>query len=135
MFIGEFEAKIDTQGRFLLPLVVRNQLVVKDFVLNRGFNSAINLYPLPAWESYLNDLMQLDTNNNEVRAYKRIVLNGATPVELDSTGRILLPKMLLEYANIQKDIVILGLKNYFEIFDTHTYLKFLEDNSGYLPEL
>lgn len=128
-FLGEFEATVDAKGRFLLPAGFKKQLVEGDterFVINRGFEKCLSLYPISSWEPIAEKINALNDFDPKVRQFKRYFLNGATLVEPDSAGRILLPATLKEYAGIQKDIVLVPAGNKMEIWDKVKYKEFFD---------
>lgn len=124
-FLGEYSLSIDAKGRFLLPSGFRKQLpegaVAERFVVNRGFETCLTLYTMEAWEVLSGRLAQLNDFNPKVREFKRLFLNGATLVELDSAGRLNLPKPLMEYAGIDKDLIFTAQGNKVELWDKETY--------------
>jgi len=133
-FLGEFEATVDVKGRFLLPAGFKKQLAEGDtvrFVLNRGFEKCLSLYPVSSWEPLALKINALNDFDPKVRQFKRYFLNGATIVEPDSAGRLLLPPTLKEYANLQKDIVLVPAGNKMEIWDTNHYKEFF---NSFTPE-
>ncbi|RYY44049.1 MAG: division/cell wall cluster transcriptional repressor MraZ [Chitinophagaceae bacterium] len=133
-FLGEFEATIDAKGRFLLPAGFKKQLPADAparFVINRGFEKCLTLYPLQTWEPIFTQISQLNDFDPKVREFRRYFLNGATEVELDSAGRLLLPKNLMPYASLEKDIVLVSAVNKIEIWDKTKYDQFFD---SYTPE-
>lgn len=133
-FLGEFEATIDAKGRFLLPAGFKKQLpqdAAAKFVINRGFEKCLTLYPLQSWEPIFSQISQLNDFDPKVREFRRYFLNGAIEVELDSAGRLLLPKNLLGHASLEKDIVLVSAVNKIEIWDKVKYDQFFE---SYNPE-
>lgn len=131
-FLGEFEATVDAKGRFLLPAGLKKQLGKGDaecFVLNRGFEKCLSLYPLSSWKPIAEKINALNDFDPKVRQFKRYFLNGATMVEQDSAGRLLLPPTLKEYAVLQKDIVLVPAGNKMEIWDTQKYKEFFDSFS------
>ena len=129
-FLGEYESTIDTKGRFLLPAAFKKQLPKDDgaeFVINRGFEKCLTLYPIQSWKPIFANISKLNDFDPKVRAFRRYFLNGASPVELDSAGRLLLPKNLKEYASLDKDIVLVSALNKIEIWDKKTYEQFFEN--------
>lgn len=128
-FLGEFEATVDAKGRFLLPAGFKKQLSDKDtvrFVINRGFEKCLSLYPLSSWEPLAEKINALNDFDPKVREFKRYFLNGATLVEPDSAGRLLIPQNLKEYASLQKDIVMVPAGNRMEIWDSNKYKEFFD---------
>lgn len=127
-FIGEYEARLDAKGRFLLPAGFKKQIPegAAPFVLNRGFEKCLSLYTSESWSPLFKKLSQLNDFDPKVREFKRYFLNGATPVELDTAGRILLPKNLMEYAGLEKDIVLVSAIDKIEIWDKTKYQQFFD---------
>ena len=133
-FLGEYEATIDAKGRFLLPAGFKKQLPQEasaQFVINRGFEKCLTLYPLQTWEPIFSQISQLNDFDPKVREFRRYFLNGATEVEMDSAGRLLLPKNLLGHASLEKDIVLVSAVNKIEIWDKTKYNEFFE---SFTPE-
>jgi MraZ protein len=129
-FLGEYEATLDAKGRFLLPVGLKKQMVEegdKRFVMNRGMEKYLSLYTWEAWQKVMNMLSDLDEYDPEVRQLKRLFLNGATIMELDSAGRLLVPPNLKPHAELEKDIVLLGTGEIIEIWDKSKYDKFFEN--------
>ena len=123
-FLGEYESTIDTKGRFLLPAAFKKQLPQDDgtqFVISRGFENCLTLYPQQSWKPIFTNLSNLNDFDSNVRQFRRAFLNGATPIELDAAGRLLLPKNLAEYASLLKDIVLVSAINKIEIWDKKIY--------------
>ena len=128
-FLGEYEATLDLKGRFLLPAGFKKQLPQENatqFVLNRGFEKCLTLYPMQSWEPIFSEISKLNDFDPKVREFRRYFLNGATQVELDSAGRLLLPKNLSEHAGLEKDIVLVSAVNKIEIWDKSKYTQFFE---------
>lgn len=133
-FIGEFEATLDAKGRFLLPAGFKRQLPegeVTAFVINRGFEKCLSLYPIKSWQPLYDRISTLNDFDPKVREFRRFFLNGATSVETDVAGRILVPQNLKDYAGLGKDIVLAAAVDKIEIWDKQKYEKFFE---SYSPE-
>ena len=131
-FLGEFEATLDAKGRFLLPAGFKKQLPVEEtdrFVINRGFENCLALYPVKSWEPLFEEIKKLNEFDPKVREFRRIFLNGATPVVPDSAGRLLVPPNLKEHAFLQKDIVLVAAVNKIEIWDSNKYKQLFESYS------
>jgi|SRR5271154_2717402 MraZ protein len=129
-FLGEYEATLDAKGRFLLPVGFKKQIEEeseKRFVINRGMEKYLSLYPWKTWESIFNDLNNLSDFDPEIRQFKRYFLNGATIMELDSAGRLLVPQNLKSHAGLEKDIVLLATGRIIEIWDKSKYTKFFAE--------
>ncbi len=128
-FLGEYESTVDLKGRFLLPAAFKKQLPKEDateFVINRGFEKCLTLYPLQSWKPIFANISKLNDFDPKVRAFRRYFLNGATPVEMDTAGRLLLPKNLMGYASLEKDIVLVSALTKIEIWDKKLYEQFFD---------
>jgi MraZ protein len=133
-FLGEYEATLDIKSRFLLPAGVKRQLPESEnmrFVINRGFEKCLSLYPMQSWQPLYDQISELNDFDPKVREFRRYFLNGAIEVEPDSAGRILIPQNLKDYAGLGKDIVLAAAVNKIEIWDKEKYQKFFE---SYSPE-
>lgn len=131
-FIGEYEATLDSKGRFLLPAGVKKQLPEGEmpvFVVNRGFEKCLSMYPTQSWKPLYESISTLNDFDPKVREFRRFFLNGAMQLELDSAGRILLPKSLMEYAGLEKDIILVSAMNKMEIWDKNKYQQFFDNFS------
>ena len=131
-FLGEYEATLDPKGRFLLPAGFKKQLPEEAgarFVINRGFEKCLSLYPLSSWEPIFSEISKLNDFDPKVREFRRYFLNGATIVELDSAGRLNIPKNLLAHAGLDKDIVLAAANNKIEIWDKAKYQEFFDNFS------
>lgn len=131
-FLGEFEATIDAKGRFLLPVGLKRQLPegeTTSFVINRGFEKCLTLYPIQSWKPLYDQISILNDFDPQVREFRRYFLNGATNIEVDVAGRILIPPNLKEYAGLGKDIVLASAVNKIEIWDKEKYQQFFESFS------
>lgn len=128
-FLGEYESTLDAKGRFLLPAGFKKQLPEEGdcrFVLNRGFEKCLTLYPMKNWEPVFAELSKLNDFDPKVREFRRFFLNGATVLELDSAGRLLLPSNLKAHAELEKDIVLVAAFNKIEIWDKNKYQQFFD---------
>ncbi|HYE56653.1 MAG TPA: division/cell wall cluster transcriptional repressor MraZ [Chitinophagaceae bacterium] len=131
-FLGEYEATLDAKGRFLLPAGFKKQLPEEGstvFVINRGFEKCLTLYPLKTWDPIYAGISKLNDFDPKVREFRRFFLNGATQLELDSAGRLLIPQNLKEYAGLEKDIVLSAAVNKIEIWDKSKHQQFFDSFS------
>jgi MraZ protein len=123
-FLGEYEATLDPKGRFLLPAGIKKQLPEGEgshFVVNRGFEKCLTIYPMSSWTPLFERISRLNDFDPKVREFRRFFLNGAISTELDSAGRMLVPKNLMEHAGLEKDIVLVSAVNKIEIWSKSTY--------------
>jgi MraZ protein len=128
VFLGEYEATIDAKGRFLLPAGIKKQLSEKEshFIINRGFEKCLSLYPIESWQPLYEKISQLNQFEPKVRAFQRQFLGGATEVETDTAGRLLIPPTLKEYAGLEKEIILAAQTNRIEIWDATKYKQLFE---------
>jgi len=130
-FLGEFEATLDAKGRFLFPAGFKKQLEEESlhFVINRGFEKCLCLYPVKNWEPLYAKIRSLNDFYPKAREFRRYFLNGATKVEPDSAGRLLVPPNLKAHADLQKDIVLAAAGDKIEIWDSNKYKQLFESFS------
>ena len=131
-FLGEYEATLDAKGRFLLPAGFKKQLPEGEtdrFIINRGFEKCLTLYPVKNWEPLFADISKLNDFDPRVREFRRYFLNGATIVEPDTAGRLLVPPNLKAHADLQKDIILVAAVNKIEIWDSIKYKQLFDSFS------
>jgi len=131
-FLGEYEATIDAKGRFLFPGGLKKQMPdgTSTIVISRGFEKCLLLYPLKAWEAIEEKIKKLNDFNPKVSQFRTLFVGGASYVDLDSAGRILLPPSLKEYAGLNKDILLASDIDKIKIWDSGKYKKLFEDFSS-----
>lgn len=115
MFIGEYQHTIDHKGRMAIPAKFRKGLA-KGAVVTRGIDNCLFLYPMSEWEDLAEKLKKLPINQANARAFVRLMFAGATDVQINSQGRILIPEYLRKYAGLNKKAIIAGLYNRIEIW-------------------
>ena len=128
-FLGEFDCKLDAKGRMMIPAGLKKQLPDAEregLVINRGFEKCLSLYPMQSWQPLYDQISTLNDFDPKIREFKRYFFNGATEVELDSAGRLLIPPNLKDHANISKDIVLVGSYKKIEIWDSKKYKEFFD---------
>jgi MraZ protein len=134
VFLGEYEVTLDAKGRFLLPVGIKKQLpedAGDQFVIARGFEKCLTLYPKKNWDPILAELSKVSEYKAENREFLRYFTMGATLGELDSAGRMLIPPNLKAHAGLEKDIVLVSVINKIEIWDKSKYQQFFE---SFTPE-
>lgn len=120
MFIGEYRHTIDIKKRLALPAKFRKELG-KTIIITRGLDNCLVVYPSKEWQMVSDKLGKLPASQLEARGFARIMLAGAMAVELDRLGRILIPEYLKTYANLKKNVVICGLYNRLEIWESRNW--------------
>lgn len=122
--LGEYDVKLDVKSRFRLPSGLISQLgeaEVYSFVINRGFEKCLMLYPEDVWDVISEQVSQLNQYNKKEREFQRYFYRGAHKVTLDSSDRVLVPKRLCEYAGIDKDIILAAVNDRIEIWAKEQY--------------
>lgn len=124
-FIGTYECKADAKGRIMLPMALKKQLLENlhdGFVLKRAvFNSCLEFYPLKQWEAMMEKVNQLNRFNKKNNDFIRRFTAGVRLIEIDATGRLLIPKDLIQHAGIDHETVISSAVNILEIWDKGRY--------------
>ena len=119
MFYGEFEHSIDRKGRLILPAkfreVAKNQFVEKFFV-TRGLDKCLFMFSEEEWRSQENKFKTMSFTKQQSRTFNRLLFSGAQEVAFDKQGRILLPQYLKDFADIKRDVMIVGVSNRIEIW-------------------
>ncbi len=121
---GEYICKIDAKGRFMLPAGLKKQLQEADrdrFVINRGFEKNLTLYPDSEWQKITREINSLNLYSKKNREFVRYFYRGASELVCDSANRLLLPKTLLDYAAIDKELVLFAFANRIEIWSKELY--------------
>jgi MraZ protein len=125
-YLGEFEVTVDPKGMFIIPAGYKRQMLDKDgerFVLSRGFDKCLTLYTENQWKKVEAYVSNLNEFNEKARTFKRNFLNGATKLEPDTAGRLLIPKSMMEYASIAKDMIFSAQMDKVELWDATAYRK------------
>lgn len=137
--VGTYECKVDSKGRLMLPSPVKKQwdASLKDgFVLKRSvFQPCLELYPMQEWNLMMQKINKLNRfvkkNNDFIRRFTA----GVRIIEVDNTGRILIPKDLALFSSVSKDIVLSSAVNIIEIWDKELYEKAIDDSVGDFADL
>lgn len=117
MLLGEYRHNLDMKGRMAVPAKFRESLNA-GAIITRGIDSCLFVFTNSDWEELVKKLIALPIAQANSRAFVRLMLAGATDVSLDNQGRILIPDYLRKYANLKKEVVVAGLYNRFEIWDS-----------------
>lgn len=116
MFIGEYKHTIDDKNRISLPAKFRKELG-KKIVVSRGLDNCLFLFTSKAWEAISQETAKLGHMQVESRGFNRFLFSGATDIEVDSMGRILLPDYLRSFAGLKSSVIFAGVHNRIEIWD------------------
>lgn len=123
MFIGEYSHNLDEKGRLAVPKKFRTALQ-KGAVVTRGLDNCLFLYTKKEWEVLAQKLASLPFSQKNARAFARLMLAGAMDVTVDKQGRIILPEYLRKFASLKKEVVVAGLYNRLELWDTDSWEKY-----------
>jgi len=137
-FTSEYTGKLDAKGRLVLPAKMKANLPEassNELFMREGFEPCLELYPLLEYKKIYSKIAGLNSFNAEYRRLQRNFFRGSATVELDTAGRLLIPKSMLQYANLDKEIVIVGMGNRMEIWNPEQYEKFLINDPQELSDL
>lgn len=123
VFIGEFHHSLDTKSRLIVPAKFRTDLGRK-FVMTRGLEGCLFVFPEEHWNVIAEKISALPLMKKDARKFSRMFLSGATEVEVDKSGRFVIPAVLSEYANLMKECAIIGVQNRLEIWDKQRWQEF-----------
>jgi MraZ protein len=137
--IGTYECKVDAKGRLMLPIAFKKQLASvteKGFVLKRAvFQPCLELYPMQEWESMMQNVNKLNRFKKKNNDFIRRFTAGVKSIDLDVSGRLLIPKDLVGFAGISKEIVVTSAVNIIEIWDKDKYEKAIDDAANDFADL
>ena len=126
MFMGEYNHTIDAKGRLIIPAKFREALG-EEFILTRGLDGCLSIYPMDEWKSFEEKLKALPLTDKNARAFLRFFVAGATSCERDKQGRILVPSTLREFAGLEKEVVLTGNLTRIEVWSKEKWI----ENSNY----
>jgi len=132
-FIGTYDCKADAKGRVMLPVALKNQMapVLKEgFVIKRSvFQPCLELYPMAEWNLLMEKMNKKNRFKKKNNDFIRRFSAGVKMIEIDATGRLLIPKNLVAVAGITKEVVLSSAINIVEIWDKNSYEKVLEETA------
>ena len=138
MFYGEFEHSIDRKGRLILPAKFRetakNQFVERFFV-TRGLDKCLFMFSEEEWRSQENKFKTMSFTKQQSRTFNRLLFSGAVEVGPDKQGRILLPQYLKDFAEIKRDVIIVGVSNRIEIWAKDKWRDFYSNSRQSFEEI
>jgi len=134
MFMGQFQHSLDPKGRLIIPARFR-ELLGDTFILTKGLDRCLFVYPKDEWAVLEQKLKSLPFTQKDARAFIRFFFSGAVEIEMDKQGRILVPPQLREYANIDKDLVIIGVSNRAEIWSVEEWEAYSREASASYEEI
>lgn len=132
--MGEYQHSVDPKGRLIVPAKFREALG-EQFVITRGMDNCIFGYPMHEWRKLEEKLKDLPMTKKDTRAFARFFFSGATEVDIDKQGRINIPAMLINYANLTKDCVIIGVSSRIEIWSKSSWESYTEESENSFNEI
>ena len=127
MFMGEFHHNIDDKSRIVLPSKFREELG-DTFVITRGLEGCLFVYSMTEWNNIVQKLKQLPFTKKDARAFLRFFLSGACVCQTDKQGRIAIPSTLVNYANLTKECVVIGVNDRLEIWSNESFSNLFKEN-------
>ena len=136
MFIGEYRHTVDDKNRISLPAKFKKELG-KKVVVTRGLDNCLFLFPHKTWEAISKEMAQLGLMQHDTRGFTRFMFSGASEIDVDSMGRILVPDYLREFGGIKGQAVFAGVHDRIEIWQDKrwdTYKKKIESQADMMAE-
>lgn len=127
MFMGEHHHNVDDKGRLIIPSRFREELG-KTFVITRGMDHCLFIYPMNEWEKLEQKLKELPFTKKDARAFTRFFFSGAAECELDKQGRISIPSTLRHYAGLTKETVVIGVSSRVEVWSKEKWEAYFEES-------
>lgn len=139
MYMGEYNHTIDTKGRVIVPSKFR-EVLGEDFVITKGLDKCLFAYDNNEFKIFEEQLKGLTITKKDARQFVRFFLAGAASVEVDKQGRVLVPSNLREYANIEKEVVLVGVGSRIEIWSKANWIdatsfEDMEDIAEHMEEI
>jgi len=134
MLIGEYEHSVDPKGRLIMPAKLREDLGEK-FVITKGLDGCLFAYSLAEWKNFEEKLRNFPLTNKDARALTRFFLAGAMECEIDKQGRFLISGNLREFAEIEKEVVIIGVLTRLEIWSKEKWIEYSEKENKQADEI
>lgn len=125
MLMGEFTHGVDKKNRIIIPSKMRESLG-DIFYISKGLDGCLWVFPEKEWKAFSAKLEKLPLSNKNARDFKRFFLSGATEMEPDKMGRVLLPASLMEYAGILTEVVSVGMTDKVEIWSKEKWKAYQE---------
>ena len=131
---GEYEHRLDTKGRLIMPSKLREELGCT-FMITKGLDNCLYVYPNDEWQQFADKLNRLPMTNKSARQFKRFFNSGAVKCETDAQGRVIIPQTLRTFANIEKDVVIIGNGEKAEIWNKEAWDEINNEESLNMDEI
>ncbi len=134
MFMGEYHHTIDEKGRMIIPAKFREELGL-NFIITRGLDKCLFVYPESEWKNLEEKLKGLPFTKKDARAFTRFFFSGASECELDKQGRVNVSPPLRQYAQLEKECVVIGVSNRVEIWSKATWEEYFAQSEDSFSEI
>ena len=134
MLLGEYKHNLDIKGRVAIPAKFREELK-PGAIITRGLDNCLFVFTSKEWEALAQKLVSLPLAQANSRAFARLMLAGATDVDIDSQGRVLIPDYLRKYAGLSKQVTVAGLYNRIEVWDSESWDKYKQKTESSSDEI
>ncbi len=129
MFMGEFHHNLDEKNRVIIPAKLRANLGER-FIITQGLEGCLFVYPLKEWDKITKKLNGLPFTKKDARTFSRFFISGATECIFDKMGRVNIPYPLIKYANLKRELIIIGVNDRIELWSKERWEKYLDENSS-----
>lgn len=134
MLLGEYKHNLDNKGRLAIPAKFREKLS-SGAIITRGLDHCLFVFGMHEWENLVQKLVSLPLAKSDSRAFARLMLSGASDVQFDAQGRILIPDSLREYAKMKKRVVVTGMYSRIELWDQDEWQSYKAKTEGAADEI
>ncbi len=125
VFFGEYNVSFSAPGRVVLPKKLRESLKGNEFVLSKGFDVCLAGYDKEDWETRAKELLQVSLLEKENIEKRRFLFSSAVYLEIDEQGRFVIPKSLLQFAELLNKVVVVGVGDHFEFWNEDRWIKYM----------
>lgn len=132
--MGEFQHNIDAKGRMIVPAKFRSGLG-ETFIVTRGLDKCLFIYPMDEWQVLETKLKKLPLTKKDARAFIRFFFSGAMECEVDKQGRINIPQPLRNYAQLDKECVVIGVSNRVEVWSSDEWESYFNESEESFAEI
>lgn len=134
LFIGEFHHSMDAKSRLIVPAKFRQELG-NSFVMTRGLEGCLFVFPENEWAEIAKKMSALPLMKKDARQFARMFLSGATEAEVDKNGRFVIPAVLSQYAELEKECVVIGVNNRLEVWSKSRWTAFMDESLNQYEEI
>jgi len=138
MFYGEFTHALDEKNRLIVPMRLRGKIketFVERFIITKGLDNCLFLFTVDEWRLFENKTKALPLTGKDARAYTRHLFSGASECTIDKQGRISIPLYLKNYAQIRKDVIVIGVMNRIEIWSREKWISYSKNTERSVNEI